>query len=110
MTKIVKITYYNLETTGQIVRQKREQKGMLLRELAAELKIDSAILSKIERGERRPPKELIVKIAKILDMKEKELIMAWLSDKIVYEISEEEFGLEALKLAEKKVKYSAKKQ
>lgn len=99
-----------METTGQIVRQTREKKGMLLRELAAELKIDSAILSKIERGERRPPKELIIKIAQILDLNEKELIMSWLSDKIVYELSEEEFGLEALKLAEKKVKYSAKKQ
>lgn len=99
-----------METTGQIVRQTRERKGMLLRELAAELKIDSAILSKIERGERRPPKELIIKIAQILDLNEKELIMSWLSDKIVYEVSDEEFGLEALKLAEKKVKYSAKKQ
>ena len=74
-----------METTGQIVRQTRERKGMLLRELAAELKIDSAILSKIERGERRPPKELIIKIAQILDLNEKELIMSWLSDKIVYE-------------------------
>ncbi|SMO71673.1 Helix-turn-helix domain-containing protein [Saccharicrinis carchari] len=99
-----------METTGQIVRQTREKKGMLLRELAAELEIDSAILSKIERGDRRPPKELIVKIALILNLNEKELIMSWLSDKIVYEISEEEFGLEALKLAEKKVKYFAKKQ
>ena len=98
------------KTTGQIVRQTREKRGMLLRELAAELKIDSAILSKIERGERRSPKELIIKIAQVLDLTEKELIMSWLSDKIVYELSEEEFGLEALKLAEKKVKYSAKKQ
>lgn len=98
-----------METTGQIIRETREKKGMLLRELAAELKIDSAILSKIERGERRLTKDLILKIAQILELKERELMLSWLSDKIVYEISDEEFGLDALKLAEKKVKYSTRK-
>ena len=109
MTNIVKIININLETTGQIIRETREKKGMLLRELAAELKMDSAILSKIERGERRLTKDLILKIAQILELNERELMLSWLSDKIVYEISDEEFGLDALKLAEKKVKYSTKK-
>ena len=35
----------------------------------------------------------------------KELLIDWLSDKIVYDIEEEEFGIEALKVAEEKVKY-----
>ena len=97
------------KTTGQIIRETREKKGMLLRELAAELKIDSAVLSKIERGERKLTKDLILKIVQILGLNERELMLSWLSDKIVYEISDEEFGLDALKLAEKKVKYSTRK-
>lgn len=109
MTIIVKIININLETTGQIIRETREKKGMLLRELAAELKIDSAVLSKIERGERKPTKDLVLKIVQILGLNERELMLSWLSDKIVYEISDEEFGLDALKLAEKKVKYSTRK-
>jgi len=109
LTIIVKIININLETTGQIIRETREKKGMLLRELAAELKIDSAVLSKIERGERKPTKDLVLKIVQILGLNERELMLSWLSDKIVYEISDEEFGLDALKLAEKKVKYSTRK-
>jgi len=109
LTIIVKIININLETTGQIIRETREKKGMLLRELAAELKIDSAVLSKIERGERKPTKDLVLKIVQILGLNERELMLSWLSDKIVYEISDEEFGLDALKLAEKKVKNSTKK-
>ena len=98
------------KTTGQIIREKREKKGMLLRELAAELKIDSAVLSKIERGERKLTKDLVLKIVQILGLDEREIMLSWLSDKIVYEISDEEFGLDALKLAEKKVKYSTGKK
>ena len=97
-----------METAGQIIREVRESKGMLLRELAAELKIDIAILSKIERGERRLSKDLVLKISQVLGLKERELLLAWLSDKIIYEISDEEFGLDALKLAEKKAKYFIK--
>ena len=105
MTSLVKIKYINLKTTGEIIREKREEKGLLLRELAASLKIDSAILSKLERGERKPTKEQLIKIAKFLDLDEKELILSWISDKIVYEIAGEEYGIEALKIAEKKVEY-----
>ena len=36
------------KTTGQILREKREKKGLLLRQVAAMLDIDTAILSKIE--------------------------------------------------------------
>ncbi|MBZ0241895.1 MAG: helix-turn-helix domain-containing protein, partial [Bacteroidales bacterium] len=41
------------ETTGEKLRQIRAQKGLSLREVAALLAIDVAILSKMERGERK---------------------------------------------------------
>ncbi|PIV94862.1 MAG: transcriptional regulator, partial [Flavobacteriaceae bacterium CG17_big_fil_post_rev_8_21_14_2_50_33_15] len=34
------------KTTGEILREKREKKGLLLRQVAALLDIDTAILSK----------------------------------------------------------------
>jgi len=37
------------KTTGQILWEEREKKGLLLRQVAAMLDIDTAILSKIER-------------------------------------------------------------
>jgi hypothetical protein len=34
-----------------------------------------------------------------------QLLVAWLSDKIVYELTDEEFADKALKVAEEKIKY-----
>lgn len=94
------------KTTGEIVREKREKKGLLLRQVAAMLDIDTAILSKIERNERKASKEQIIKLAKILELDEEDLIVQYLSEKILYEIKGEELGTKALKVAEKKMKYN----
>lgn len=93
------------KTTGEILRGEREKKGLLLRQVAAMLDIDTAILSKIERGERKASKEQIVKLAEILELDEEDLIVQYLSEKILYEIKDEELGSKALKAAEKKMKY-----
>ena len=96
------------KSTGEILRENREKKGLLLRQVAAKLDIDTAILSKIERSERKATKEQIVKLAKILDLKEEDLLVQYLSEKILYEIKDEEFGQKALKVAEQKMKYISK--
>jgi transcriptional regulator with XRE-family HTH domain len=46
------------ETLGEKLRQIREQNGMPLRRVAVMLDIDVAILSKMERGERKLSKEV----------------------------------------------------
>jgi len=98
----------NNKTTGEILREKREEKGLLLRHVSAKLDIDTAILSKIERGERKASKEQIIKLAKILDLDKEKLIIQYLSEKILFEIKDEEFGEKALKVAEQKIKYIKK--
>ena len=50
-------------TTGELIREKREQKGFLLRDISTQIGVDTAILSKIERGERRATKEQISKFS-----------------------------------------------
>jgi transcriptional regulator with XRE-family HTH domain len=94
-----------METGGQIIKAKREALGLLLRHVAAYVDIDQAILSKIEKGERKPSKGNILKLSEILLIDEQELMIQFISDKIAYEISEENFATEALKVAEKKVIY-----
>jgi transcriptional regulator with XRE-family HTH domain len=94
-----------MQTGGQIIKTKRETLGLLLRQVAAHVDIDQAILSKIERGERKPSKDNIIKLAEILSLDEQELMIQFISDKIAYEISDEDFASRALKVAEKKVKY-----
>jgi len=108
--KDCQINIFKLKTTGEIIRAKREQKGLLLRHVSALLDIDTAILSKIERGERKATREQIVKLADILELDKESLIVQYLSEKILYEIQDEDLGIQALKVAEKTIKYRISKR
>lgn len=74
--------------------------------------IDQALISKFENGSRKPTREQLHKLAQVLDIEITQLTIAWLKEKILYEIDDDHMGLEALKLAEADLKYkisSAKK-
>ena len=94
-----------METIGQILRNKRQALGLLLRQVSAYVDIDQAILSKIERNERKPTKEMLKKLAEILNLDKDELLVQFISDKIAYEIVDEDCASKVLKVAEKKIKY-----
>lgn len=93
---------------GEQIRFLREDKGLPLRKVAAELDVDQSILSKIERGQRKASKKQVIQIAKIFNVDEKELLINYLSDKILYELIDEELATDALKVAEKKIKFMSK--
>jgi transcriptional regulator with XRE-family HTH domain len=95
----------HMETVGQIIRAKRESLGLLLRQVASHLDIDQAILSKIERNERKPTKDNIIKLAEILKLDKEDLLVQFMSEKIAYEIVDEDYAGKVLKAAEQKVKY-----
>ena len=99
------IWFMSTETIGGKLRHIREEKKLPLRKVAALLDIDVAILSKMERGERRITKEVVLKLANIYDYNADDLLVSFLSDKILYEIQDEDLGIEALKVAEEKAKY-----
>lgn len=99
------IEFISTETIGEKLRHIREEKELPLRKVAALLDIDVAILSKMERGERRITKEVVLKLANIYDYNADDLLVSFLSDKILYEIQDEDLGIEALKVAEEKAKY-----
>jgi len=103
------VNIFKLKTTGEIIREKREKKGLLLRHVSAQLDIDTAILSKIERGERKATREQITKLADILELDKESLLIQYLSEKILYEIQDEDLGIQALKVAEKTIKYGVTK-
>jgi transcriptional regulator with XRE-family HTH domain len=99
------INFMSTETVGYKLRHLREEKKLPLRKVAALLDIDVAILSKMERGERRITKEVVLKLADIYDSNSDDLLVSFLSDKILYEIKDEDLGIEALKVAEERAKY-----
>jgi transcriptional regulator with XRE-family HTH domain len=99
-----------MDSLGETIRKRREDKELPLRIVAAYLDIDQAILSKIERGQRNASREQVVKLARFFKIDETELLVSWLSDKLVYEVANEDVALKALKVAEEKVKYQKMKK
>jgi transcriptional regulator with XRE-family HTH domain len=99
------IEIMSTETIGEKLRHIREEKELPLRKVAALLDIDVAILSKMERGERKITKEVVLKLADIYGYNANDLLVSFLSDKILYEIQDEDLGIEALKVAEERAKY-----
>ena len=94
-----------METFGDIIKNQRESKGLLLRQVASSLEIDQAIISKFERGERKPTKEQVEKFAEFYELEKNKLITSWLSDQIANTILYEENIGEVLKVAEEKAIY-----
>jgi HTH-type transcriptional regulator, competence development regulator len=95
---------------GEQIRKLRETQGLPLRKVAAVLDIDQSILSKIERGERKATKEQVIQIAKIFNVDEKDLLINYLSDRVLYDLRNEDLATDALKVAEKKIKFMTKNQ
>lgn len=86
-----------MNSLGQRIRQLREDRGVLLRQLAAFIEVDTALISKLERGERRATRDQVLKIAEFLNIQQNDLIKLWLADKIVDSIEGEETSVEVLK-------------
>ncbi len=99
-----------MSSLGDTIRHLREERHLPLRIVAASLDIDQAILSKYERGQRKPSRQQVVQLATYFNVKENDLLVQWLSDKLVYELEDEDMALKALQMAEQKVGYSALKK
>jgi transcriptional regulator with XRE-family HTH domain len=93
---------------GERIRELRESKELLQRQLAASLEIDTPMFSKIERGERRAKREQVLLLAELLDTNVNDLLTLWLADQVYDLVKDEEMAAQALKVAEEEVKYNAK--
>lgn len=94
-----------LTAIGNKLKEIRENKGIHLQEVAEITSINYSSLSRIETGKRLPTKAQIRILASFYNYSEKELLMQLISDKIIYEIKNEDFGLEGFYLTEQKIKY-----
>jgi len=97
-----------LKTIGTILRELRVGKGLLLREVGAQLSLDPTILSKIEQDKRMPTKEQVKALSEFYKQQKNDIIIAWLSDKLFYEVQEEALALQAIQVAEGKIRYRIK--
>ena len=89
---------------GEKIRKLRESNRLLQREIASQLEIDTPMLSKIERGERKAKKPQVLSFAKLFNVSKNELITLWLADRVVEVLQDEDLALEAMQVAEEEVK------
>ena len=93
-----------MNSLGEKIREIRETQNLLLRQVAAYLEIDTALISKIERGERRLTREQVVKIAKFYKVSDEELLTLWLCDKVLDTVSNDPYALKGLRKAVSSIK------
>lgn len=74
---------------GDKIKELRENRQLLQRQMAMSLGIDVPMYSRIERGERRAKREQVIILSQILDVETEDLLCLWLADKVVSVIHEE---------------------
>ena len=89
---------------GNKIRSLRDEQGILQRQVAAYLEIDTPMFSKIERGDRRAKRSQVIQMATYFKVDEKEMLTLWLADKVLDALEgEDELCLNALDIAKSKL-------
>ena len=88
---------------GKKIRKLRKKKKLVLRQVAAQLEIDTPTMSKIERGDRPAKEEYISILADLYEVEQDELHKLWLADQIYEVVQEEDLALEALKMVKEEI-------
>jgi transcriptional regulator with XRE-family HTH domain len=82
---------------GKKIKELREEQGLLQRQLAAALEIDTPMYSKIERGDRRAKRSQVILLADLL-------LTIWLADKILDAIADEpDYALPAIDIVDEQL-------
>ena len=89
---------------GNKIRSLRDEQGILQRQVAAYLEIDTPMFSKIERGDRRTKRSQVIQMATYFKADEKEMLTLWLADKVLDALEDEdELKLTAIETAKSKL-------
>jgi transcriptional regulator with XRE-family HTH domain len=89
---------------GERLKELREAKGFVQRQVAALLEVDTAYVSKMERNEKPVSRSHIKKLSKLFEVEEKDLMPLWLADKVLQVVDDEQCAPDALTLVLKELK------
>ena len=89
---------------GERIKELREQHGVLQRQLAALLEIDTPMFSKIEHGDRRAKRTQVIQLAEYFKVDKNELLTLWLADKVLDAVEDEdELKRKAIEVAQERI-------
>lgn len=92
-------------TFGEYIRKLRNENHLTLTQLAAQLELDSANLSKIENGKREFDQKRLEKLSKTFEIDISIIKTEFFSDLFAKKIFENNCSIETLSVAEEKVVY-----
>lgn len=100
-----------MKSFAETLKEIRESRGLLLREVAAGLRVDPSFLSRVESGVKKPTRDQVVELAAILGVDRSELLIHYLSDRVLYELKDESaLAMEVIMAAERRIRYERKEQ
>jgi transcriptional regulator with XRE-family HTH domain len=94
MTKQV----FQTNTLGDKLRQLRDEKNLMQREVGAVIEVDGAFISKVENSEKPINRKHLKTLSEFFKIQEDELQTLWLADKIRLIINEEKLGKQAIQI------------
>ncbi len=93
---------------GEKLKELREANGLLQRQVAAELQVDTAYISKMENSEKPISRAHLKKLAKIYSINEADLILLWKADKVLQIIEGDNDAEKVLAIVQRVVRTKGK--
>jgi transcriptional regulator with XRE-family HTH domain len=90
---------------GEYIRELRTKKGLTLTQLAFQLDLDSANLSKIENGKRDFDEKRLLRLANVFGLDIETLKVEYFGDKFAKKMYEYNCSTKTLIVAEEKIKF-----
>lgn len=88
---------------GEKLKELRDSKGLLQRQIAAELEVDTAYVSKMESNDKPVSKSHLKALARVYGIPESDLVPYWLGEKIIQILENDTHSVAALKLVLKSI-------
>ena len=95
---------------GIQLKQKRCERKLSMRDVAAITGIDPALISKMEGGDRLPTEKQIATLAELYQLNMRKIRVYWLAERLFRQLEGEAGALEALTIARNRIEHLFKEQ
>lgn len=89
---------------GEKIKSLRESKGLIQKDVAAELDIDIAYISKMENGEKPVSRNYLETLSRLYEVPVDELLTLWVADKLYAIAKDEKVALQAIEVVQDELK------